>query len=99
MRISPERGWIHDIRIQDDRSRTASFLERVQSLPDETSPDRPAWVEFEPEFNKSVPSLRMMRFLGYFMRKLQESTRSRRLRASRSDAAEPEGRTGNGMGR
>jgi hypothetical protein len=78
IRISPDKGWIHDIRFKDDQRGAVTLLERVQSLPDAAQAQKPAWVEFEPEFTKSVPSLRMWRFVGYFMKKLKESARSKR---------------------
>lgn len=74
IRISPDRGWIHDIRFKNDQHRTETLLERVLSLPGEDLSKQPKWLDFEPEFTKSVPYLRLWRFMGTFLERARKSS-------------------------
>ena len=49
-------------------------------LTDDKQAKKPAWVEFEPEFNKSVPSLRLWSFVRYLGKKVRETNKARRER-------------------
>jgi hypothetical protein len=77
VRISPEKGWIHDIRFKDAQRQTETYLERVLSLPDLGKDARPAWIEFEPVTTRTPASVRLLRFLGAVLRRAKESKHAR----------------------
>ena len=79
--MSPDRGWIHDILFKNDQHHTETLLERVLSLPDEDESQQPKWLDFEPEFTKSVPYLRLWRFMGTFLERARKSSSKSSSRA------------------